>query len=271
MAQRLAKTAQLLLRHPAPRRVLLAAASQRKRRRTIAAKRTETTRQLSILDNSPHHPLRLLLLKSTGPHDGYARTLKAAHTTYLTTTTATCVVTTTTKSARRPTPSTAETRHSNLSSLRSTLLGHRFAVTLHRGPQKKNQKAATLKGPPCGAPAVTTTPTYRNLRQTMRPKAMQLLQTRQNEHNKMPTTFNGNIFNKTTTTMRQALHHHPTTNHQRHLYRHSHHYRFQLNLTRTTSENHPAATFSTDLPLVIESGYMGSKANQNSMVWRAPL
>jgi len=273
MAQRLAKTAQRLLRHPAPRRKLLAAAPQRRRRRTSAAKLTKTTRQLSILDSSPHHPLRLLLLKPTGPQDGYIRTLKATDTTHLTATTATCVVMTTTESARRPTPSMTEVRHSNPSSLRSTLQGHHFAVTLHRGPQEKSLMTVTLLRQPSGATTVTTTPTYRNLGQTMRTKATQHRLTLQNEHkhNNTPTTYKDNTFHKTTTTMRQALHHRPTTNHQRHLHRHSHHYRFQLNLTRTTSENHRAATFSTYLPLVIESGYMGSKANQNSMVWKAPL
>ena len=131
----------------------------------------------------------------------------------------------------------------------------------------------TLLRQPSGATTVTTTPTYRNLGQTMRTKATQHRLTLQNEHkhNNTPTTYKDNTLHKTTTTMRQALHHRPTTNHQRHSHRHSHHYLLQQNLIRTTSKGYPVAIFLTDLPSVIASGYMGSKANQNSMVWRAPL
>ena len=173
MARKLPKTAQRLLRHPAPRQKLLAAASQRKRRQTIAAKRTITTRQLSILDISPHLRLLLQLLKPTGRHDGYDRTLTATDTTLYPATTATCVATTTTESARRPTPSMTEVRHSNLSPLRSTLQEFHFAATLHRGPQEKSLMAVTLLRSPWGATTVTTTPTHRNFGQTMRTKATQ--------------------------------------------------------------------------------------------------
>ena len=266
------RTAQRQPRHPAARQKPSAPAPRRKRRQTIAAKQTSTTRQLSILDCSPHSRFPLLLPKPTGRHDDYDHTHTATDTTIFPVTTATCVATIATKSARRPTPSTTEVRLTNPSSLRSTNRGHHFALTLHRGPQEKNLMAVTLLRPPWGVTTETTNPTYSNRGQTMRTNATQDRMTLQNKHihNNTPTTYKANTNHKTTTTKRQALHHRRTTNHWQPSHRHNHHYHL-LNLIRTTSENHLAAIFWTDLPSVIASAYMGSKANQNSMVWRAPL
>ena len=130
--------------------------------------------------------------------------------------------------------------------------------------------ATTPLWPLRGVTKETTEPTYSDRGQTMRTNADRMTQQNKHNHNNTPLTYKVNTNHKTTTTKRQALHHRRTTNHWQLSHRHNHHYHL-LNLIRTTSENHPIAIFWTDLPAEFAFAYMGSKANQNSMVWRAPL